>query len=80
MDDEEIARRLAVRLRELRLRAGLTQAEVSRRTGMNRPNIARLEAVRSRASVPRLDTLLRYAEALGVQPSAVLGVLDETPV
>ncbi|MBW2507413.1 MAG: helix-turn-helix transcriptional regulator, partial [Deltaproteobacteria bacterium] len=38
--------KLGARLRELRLAAGLTQAELARRTGIHRPNIARVEAGR----------------------------------
>lgn len=77
-DDQEIARRFARRFRALRLAAGVSQAEVARRCGMSRPNIARLEAVRDGAHVPRIDTVLRYAAAIGATPSEVLCVLDPT--
>lgn len=61
--------RLGARLRELRLEAGLTQAELARRTGIHRPNIARVEAGRH---TPSLETLSRLAGAIGVSPTRVL--------
>ena len=63
---------LGARLRELRLAAGLTQAELARRTGIHRPNIARVEAGRH---TPSLETLSRIATAIGVPATQVL-VLD----
>ncbi len=62
--------RLGRRLRELRMAAGLTQAELARRTGIHRPNIARVEAGRH---TPSLDTLARIAHAIGVPTTQVLG-------
>jgi len=61
--------RLGARLRELRLEAGLTQAELARRTGIHRPNIARVEAGRH---TPSLETLARLATAIGVPTTRVL--------
>jgi DNA-binding XRE family transcriptional regulator len=60
---------LGARLRELRLAAGLTQAELARRTGIHRPNIARVEAGRH---TPSLETLSRLAVAIGVPTTRVL--------
>ena len=61
--------RLGARIRELRLAAGLTQAELARRTGIHRPNIARVEAGRH---TPSLETLARLASAIGVPTTRVL--------
>ncbi len=61
--------KLGARLRELRLAAGLTQAELARRTGIHRPNIARVEAGRH---TPSLETLARIANAIGVSTTHVL--------
>lgn len=61
---------LGRRIRELRLAAGLTQAELARRTGIHRPNIARVEAGRH---TPSLETLARLAHAIGVPTRSVLG-------
>lgn len=60
---------LGARLRRLRLAAGLTQAELARRTGIQRPNIARLESGRH---TPSLETLGRLASAIGVPAARVL--------
>ncbi|MGB0678308.1 MAG: helix-turn-helix domain-containing protein [Polyangiales bacterium] len=59
---------LGARLKALRLQAGLTQAELARRTGIHRPNIARVEAGRH---TPSLDTLSRIAGAIGVPTGRV---------
>lgn len=61
--------RLGAKLRALRLAAGLTQAELARRTGIHRPNIARVEAGRH---TPSLETLARLAHAIGVPTTHVL--------
>ena len=60
---------LGAQLRRLRLEAGLTQAELARRTGIHRPNIARVEAGRH---TPSLETLARIAAAIGVPTTRVL--------
>lgn len=67
--DPQPAGSLGVRLKELRVRQGLTQAEVARRSGIHRPNIARVEAGRH---TPSLDTLRRLADAIGVSTSDIL--------
>jgi DNA-binding XRE family transcriptional regulator len=51
------------RLRDLRQLRGLRQADLAVRTGIARPNIARLEA---KGRLPSLATLLCLASALGV--------------
>jgi DNA-binding XRE family transcriptional regulator len=61
--------RLGQRLRALRLAAGLTQAELAKRTGIHRPNIARVEAGRH---TPSLETLARLAAAIGVKTERVI--------
>lgn len=66
--------RLGARVRELRRAAGLTQAELARRTGIHRPNIARVEAGRH---TPSLETLARLAAAIGVPTATVLAVDDD---
>lgn len=60
---------LGKRMRQLRVAAGLTQAELARRTGIHRPNIARVEAGRH---TPSLETVARIAQAIGVSPTKVL--------
>lgn len=60
--------KLGARLKHLREAAGLTQAELARRTGIHRPNIARVEAGRH---TPSLETLTRLAEAMGVTTTTI---------
>ena len=50
-------------LREARLRAGLTQADLADRTGTTQSSVARWEANRSR---PTLETLTRLVRACGL--------------
>jgi DNA-binding phage protein len=52
-------------LTALRRAKGLTVTEVARRAGMHKPNVTRLESVTH--VNPTLDTLLRYAEAIGAE-------------
>jgi transcriptional regulator with XRE-family HTH domain len=73
---EDVSARLAVRLRSLRLAAGLTQAALAQRARVTSETVARLErVVRQRASAnvnPSLDTLVRLAAALSVDVSELL--------
>ena len=57
------------RMRELREAAGLSLADVAERTGMDKAFLSRLETGRGN---PTLDTLARYAAALGKR--AVFGL------
>jgi hypothetical protein len=61
--DAELARRLADRVRTLRLQRGWTVAELARRARMAAPNIHRVEAA---VHVPSTQTMLRLAQALDV--------------
>ena len=54
------------RIADLRERAGLTQAELAKRTGVSQPMIAKLES--GRADNLTLRTFIRYALALGYAP------------
>jgi transcriptional regulator with XRE-family HTH domain len=73
---EDVSARLAVRLRSLRLSAGLTQAALGQRARVTAETVARLErVVRHRPSAnvnPSLDTLVRLATALSVDVSELL--------
>jgi len=72
----DIANRLADHVKQLRLEAGLTQAELASRAGVTVETVARLERVlRGRSSAnsnPSLETLVRLASALGVEVSELL--------
>lgn len=50
-------------VREARLRAGLTQAELARRTGTTQSSVARLESGRTR---PAYDTVVAMIRACGL--------------
>lgn len=71
---------LGSRLRWLRLRAGLSYADLERRTGINRPNLIRIESGRNNygsvGAFPRVDTVIRLARALEVKPSEIINALD----
>jgi len=58
------ARVALAKLRNLRRKANVSLAELSRRTGMTKTNLSRLENNGDNAKV---HTLERYAEALGVE-------------
>ncbi len=57
-------RALAVRFREIRERLGLSLTDLSERSGLTRAAISRLE--NGWNLNPTLETLFRYAEALGI--------------
>lgn len=54
---------VAVRLRQARAAAGLSQAELAERVGVSQQQVAKLES--SKAN-PSLDTLAKVAKALGM--------------
>jgi HTH-type transcriptional regulator, competence development regulator len=56
---------MRLRLRELRLRQGLSQRDLSERTGITAANISRLET--GETSQPRPSTLRKLAAGLGVE-------------
>jgi DNA-binding phage protein len=61
----KLARDLVANLRTRRLELGLSLAEVAARTGIAKPNLSRLE--NSQHTSPTLETLHRYASALGMK-------------
>lgn len=73
---KELAILLAERVRQLRLQAGVTQAELAARAGVTVETVARLERVlRGRSSAnanPSLETLARLSGALGVEVADLL--------
>jgi transcriptional regulator with XRE-family HTH domain len=59
-----------LRLRELRLALGLTQAEFAARAGVRRATVSRLE--NDRVSAIDLAVLEKLADLLGVEPGFLL--------
>ena len=56
-------------MRRHRVKAGLTQGQVAKRSGVHKGEISRLEnGLRN----PRLDTIVRVARGIGVAPSKLL--------
>lgn len=64
-----VGRRFGENLVELRGRAGLSQIGTAERAGLNRTEINLLEHGRR---VPRLDTIVKLAGAVEVEPCALL--------
>lgn len=61
----ETVRQLIRAVKDARLAKGLSLSEVGERSGIDKANLCRLET--DLEPNPTLDTLLRYAEAVGVE-------------
>lgn len=66
-----LARQVATWVIQYRVAHGLTQTAMARRLAMRQPQLARLEAADTE---PKLETVRRVAEALGLEVSLTLGV------
>jgi transcriptional regulator with XRE-family HTH domain len=64
-------------LRQVRERLFVTQAELAQRTGIAEATLSRIENGLQR---PRISTVRRIAEALGVGPEALVDWNGEGPV
>lgn len=62
--DDDLPRILAENVKRLRLKAGLTQQELSRRCGLHVHYVQRLET--NAPNNPGLDAIIRIARGLGV--------------
>lgn len=62
MEKEEWRKKIGEKVRQRRESLGMTQVELSERSGLNRTNISKIEGGRYNVSV---DLLGRIAEALG---------------
>lgn len=60
---------MRLRIREIRKRQGITQAELADRINSTRANIARFETGKHD---PQLSTVAKLAEALGVEPAELI--------
>ena len=78
--EEELARRIGLRLQQLRIDRGLSQTEMANRSGMSRTHYQRLEHGRGgtrgeQPSNPRLASLIGIADVLGVTPAELVETL-----
>jgi transcriptional regulator with XRE-family HTH domain len=71
-----IAERFAANLAACRARADLSQEELGIRASLHRTEISQLERGLRTA---RIDTLVKLAGGLGVEPSVLLDGIDWTP-
>jgi ribosome-binding protein aMBF1 (putative translation factor) len=69
--EKESAQRIGAQVRSPRKRRGLTITTLAQASGMERPNLSRLEHGKH---VPSLDTLERVAKALGVRVVELVAV------
>lgn len=65
---------MGVRLRQVRERLFVTQAELAERAGVTEATISRIE---NGLHAPRFSTVRRLAAALGVEPREIVG--DSNP-
>ncbi|HEX5762832.1 MAG TPA: helix-turn-helix transcriptional regulator [Solirubrobacterales bacterium] len=72
----EVARRFGDNLVRCRKRAGLSQEELSFRAALHRTQIGLLERG---GRLPRIDTLVKLAGALGVPPDCLLDGISWKP-
>lgn len=61
----ELYRKFVTRVRELRIKKGLSQAELAEKIGTAQPHISAMERGRS---APSFDKIAAIAAALGVKP------------
>jgi DNA-binding XRE family transcriptional regulator len=68
-DTHGLASRVSARIRSERTQRGWSQADLAARTGIAKPNVARLESGRHS---PSLETLERVADAFGIPVAALV--------
>ena len=67
---EDIRRRFAARLRELRNKAGYTQQQLAELADLDYKHVQQLES--TQPPYPRLDTIQKLAKAFKITPSKLL--------
>jgi transcriptional regulator with XRE-family HTH domain len=70
------AERFAANLKAARSRAGMSQQEAGHRAALHRTEIGLLETAKR---MPRIDTLLKVAGAVGAEPAELLAGLQWHP-
>jgi transcriptional regulator with XRE-family HTH domain len=71
-----VSERFGENLRQVRRREGLSQEQLAARASLHRTEVGRLE---SGERVCRIDTLIRLAGAMAVQPGGLLDGIDWMP-
>lgn len=72
-DPERLSAAFGERMRELRAREGVSQDGLARESDVHPTSIGRLERG---GREPRLSTILRIAEGLGIEPGELVNRLD----
>jgi transcriptional regulator with XRE-family HTH domain len=72
----EVAHRFGQNLRRARRQADLSQEQLGVAAGLHRTEIGLLERG---ARVPRIDTLVKVASALGIAPGKLMAGIEWTP-
>lgn len=75
-DSMDVARRFGDNLRRARRRADLSQEQLGVRASLHRTEVGLLERG---ARVPRVDTLIKLARGLGIDPKDLLEGIAWTP-
>jgi len=75
-DSMDVARRFGDNLRLARRRADLSQEQLGVRASLHRTEVGLLERG---ARVPRIDTLIKLARGLGMDPEGLLEGIAWTP-
>ena len=68
---------MALKIKELRVKRGWTQAELAEKSRMSRSQLAQIEAETRPANTLRLNAI---AAALNVRPEELFSTLDDTQV
>lgn len=69
-------RKIAIQLRDLRDKVGLTQADVAKKSGMTQSSISRMEALTG--PIPQVETINKYVRACNGHWTVVISA-DEIP-
>jgi transcriptional regulator with XRE-family HTH domain len=75
MQPNRTLRALAIRIKELRYQKGISQEELAHRAGLSRTGMGFVETGKR---WPRLDTLMKVAQALNVTVDELLKGLHKT--
>ncbi len=75
-DSRPLAERFGRNVRRARKRAGLSQAELGKRADLHLTHVG---AIQRGARLPRLDTIIKLAGSIGIDPCELLNGLSWSP-